>query len=106
MVFDRKAYMKEYREKNREKKKEYKKQYYQTEAGKKTSRISNWKQRGIVYDDYNSLYDLYISVWNCEECNVELVEGSYGNNRKCLDHDHITGQFRNVLCNTCNLRRR
>ena len=120
MIYNQKEYQKQYREKNKEKQKEYdkeyreknkekikekKKEYDQTEQGKKSSRIRNWKQIGVKSDDFNSLYDLYISVWNCEECNVELVEGRCGSNCKCLDHDHITGEFRNVLCNSCNTKR-
>ena len=48
---------------------------------------------------------MYINTTNCEECNIELIEGRYGNNKKCLDHCHKTGEFRNVLCQTCNVRR-
>ena len=97
--------IKEYREKNKEKINEKSKEYKQTEAGKKTSRIGNWKTIGVKHDDYSSLYDIYINCKNCEECDVKLNE--YGNgNHKCLDHDHTTGLFRNVLCCGCNLRRR
>ena len=79
--------------------------YSQTEAGKKSQRITNWKKSGVIHDDFPSLYDYYINCKNCEECNVELNEFGNGNHR-CLDHDHTTGLFRNVLCHTCNLRRR
>ena len=91
---------------NKEYYKVYNKEYYQTEMGKKLQRISNWKKSGVKCDDWDELYDLYISIWNCEECDIELVEGMYGNNKKCLDHDHETGEFRNILCQTCNLKRR
>ena len=97
--------IKEYRENNKEKIKEQTKEYKQTETGIKCQRISKWKQYGVISDDYNKLYNIYINTTNCEECNIELVEGMYGKNKKCLDHDHTTGQFRNVLCNTCNIRR-
>jgi hypothetical protein len=120
----RKEYDKEYKEKNKEKIKQQSKEYYennkekikeknrkydkeysQTEAGKKSYRIIKWKSRGLKNDDYNSLYDYFINCKNCELCNVELVEGNKGNG-KCLDHDHETGLFRNVLCRSCNVKRR
>ena len=82
------------------------KQYYKTENGKKSYRITTWKQRGVITENFDELYDKYINTNNCEECNVELIHGNFGNNKKCLDHDHETGQFRNVLCCGCNLRRR
>ena len=98
-------YSKDYRENNKEKIKEYNKGYSKTEACRKTYRIYNWIQAGVKSDDYDSLYEVYINTKFCEECNVELVEGNFGNNRRCLDHDHETGLFRNVVCHLCNCRR-
>ncbi len=61
----------------------------------------NWKKKGVKltdnYETYDDLYDYYLSVSNCEECN-----SSFHTSRKYLDHDHKTGYFRNVLCNSCN----
>ena len=132
MVFDKKAYDKAYQEKNREKikaynkeyyekntdkikqnvkkyrdkntekykeyQKEYKKEYYQTENCKKSYTISNWKKLGLIHEDYDALYEKYINTKSCEVCN-KVFESSY---YRCLDHDHITGLFRQILCRNCN----
>lgn len=66
----------------------------------KKGRIKLWKKRGIINDDFNELYSKYLDTKNCELCNIEF--GGKGKNKKCLDHDHVTGLFRNVLCNNCN----
>jgi vacuolar-type H+-ATPase subunit H len=95
---------KKYRENNKEYYREKQKEYQQTEQGKKSFKISDWKRAGVISDDFNSLYEHYINCKNCEECNVELQNGNLVNKR-CLDHDHKTGLFRNVLCNSCNLKR-
>lgn len=115
-------YKKEYREKNKEQIKEYIKEYYElnkgqlnyknrvyqkTPNGKKTTRITHWKQRGVISNNFDELYETYLSQTNCEECNVELT---YNRNTtpttKCLDHNHETGEFRNILCQRCNVRRK
>jgi len=97
MPFDKKEYHKQYREKNKEKLKKYN----QSDKVKKTMRISKWKNRGVISDDYNKLYEYYLSVKNCEKCKIEL-DKDY-KTQKCLDHCHDTGLFRNILCRVCNV---
>jgi len=104
--------------KNRDKRLEYNKQkreteeykqrmkeYRQSEAGKKSARITQWKRFGVISDDFNALHDKWKNTTYCEECNVELCEGNNGTNKKTLDHDHNTGLFRNIICNRCNVKR-
>ena len=126
---EKKIYMKEYRLKNKlkiqeqrkkhrlEKKKEiaeYNKKYYQekdkfsgrhkTEKGIKIRRIGQWKRWNIKSDDFDELYDKYINTKNCELCNVELTEDKITTKTtRCLDHNHETGEFRNILCWNCNI---
>lgn len=95
-----------YYQKNKEKKKEYLKEYKQTEQGKKSGRIKNWKHYGLIHNNYDELYEYYLNTTHCEKCNIELTDGNKASNRKCMDHSHTTGQFRNILCNGCNVKRK
>ena len=63
----------------------------------KSLRINNWKLRGII-GDYDELYEKWINCTNCEACNYIFTDTC----NKCLDHDHKTGLFRNILCRNCN----
>ena len=122
-----KEYMREYRKKNKEKQKEYMKEYlennkehiteikkkYQqnhkedfvrntlkyrkTENGKKSMLINGWKSKGIIHNNFDELYELYVNTNECNVCKKDL-----STIKKCLDHDHETGEFRYVLCNACN----
>jgi hypothetical protein len=91
-----KAYQKAYREANREKFAEYHKAYFQSLAGKKSS----WKQRGLLHDDYDTLYEAYLQTTNCDVCKVTFKDTF----DRCMDHDHSTGLFRQFLCRPCNNR--
>ena len=94
---------KEYYEKNKEKRKEYR----QTEQGKKSRRIVNWKRQEIIFHDWDLLNEIYLQTTHCDECNCLLNTNTY--TRKCVDHDHsITNDdnVRNILCHICNIKRR
>ena len=95
-----------YREKHKEKIKEEHKVYSQTEQGKKTHRISTWKYRGIIFHDFDLLYEMYIQTTHCDQCKCKLNQCQ--KSRKCVDHDHtITDDdnVRNILCLSCNSKR-
>ena len=106
--------IKQYRKDNEEKIKIQKQEYYQnnkekiekykkTGKGLKINRISGWKMRGLISEDYDKIYERYILTQECDNCGIQLNEDN--NTKKCMDHCHITGEFRNVLCNLCNINR-
>jgi len=105
---------KEYRLNHKEKAVEYRLnhkeeavEYNQTPNGKKSLMIGNWKRRGIKSDNYDMLYNNYLSETHCDFCRVKFGKRGDGTGTwKCCDHNHETGFFRNFLCNNCNLRRR
>ena len=103
-------YTRQYYQEHQEKAAEYIKQYQQTPQGRKVNRIGQWKHRGLVdsdNDNYESIYNHYISTQKCENCDVELTEDKYSTSTtKVLDHCHTTGEFRNILCSSCNTKRK
>ena len=114
----RSAYNKEYRAKNREKlarlNKIYRDNNKEKEAerhrlydlrpgGKKAKMIEQWKYRGLIHNDYDKLYSNYMAAKVCENCDVEFgTKGDKSNSWKTMDHSHVSGLFRNFLCNYCN----
>ena len=94
---------KEYYKNNREAKKEYQKEYYRCPEKSINNRINTWKRRGVISDDYQELYKKYINTTECELCNCNLSKGTGLIGKRHLDHDHETGEFRNILCGKCNI---
>ena len=98
--------LKKYREENKEKEKKYKKKYRETPQGKKSRTLSNWRQTGLICEDYDSLYCHYLNAETCDNCNILFGERGDGTATfKCMDHSHKTGEFRNFLCCRCNIIR-
>ena len=59
----------------------------------------NWKKIGIKFNDnFEEWYARYINSNECEKCN----EPYKSLRDRCMDHDHITGEPRNILCQSCN----
>jgi len=94
------GYMKKYHENNKEREEEYR----QTERSKMMMKINRLISQGVIYYDMEELYYTWKMTTHCHYCNVELVEGNYGSSKKCLDHDHETGEPRGVICQTCNIK--
>ena len=80
-------------------------EYAKTDNGKKLISINRWKQYGVKHNNFDDLYKIWKEATNCADCDVVFVEGNKGNNRKCLDHDHTTGLFRDIICHKCNIHR-
>jgi len=112
---------KEYHKQNREKSLQQQKEWYQKNKEKikeyqnrpeyvKARRIKDWKYMGVICDNFDALYNHYLKTSYCDFCKCELTCCTIKSaTTKCLDHDHaITDRpnFRNILCNSCNLKRR
>jgi hypothetical protein len=99
-----KNYGKKYRKENKEYTQNRHKEYSKSEQGKKTRRIATWKRSGLIAD-YEFVYNRYLQTNNCDRCYIELNMNIISNKHtKVMDHNHINGQFRGIMCNLCNLK--
>lgn len=90
---DNKEKLKKYQEENKEKINLYKQQ----PVRKMKDRITHWKRRGLVANNYEEIYYRWLNSKNCEICNHD-----YSVYTKSMDHNHDNGEFRNILCHSCN----
>ena len=60
--------------------------------------IKCWKERGLIYHDYDDLFQVYIKTLNCQHCNKEFKNRQ----DRHMDHNHETGLFRKIVCHRCN----
>ena len=102
----KKTFAKKYYEENKEQIKENSKEYRQTEKGKRSGKVNNWKQYGMIEPEggWEAFVIMVENTTNCELCNVELTTDKVRTKTtRCVDHSHITNLFRNVVCNSCNI---
>ena len=69
----------------------------------KTSSICEWKRLGVISNDFNKLYEHHMNINNCQLCKVEFNKDIMME-RRCLDHDHKTGLYRQTICHKCNIQ--
>ena len=78
--------------------------YRETEAYKKSFHLTNWKGKGVK-GNYDEIYERYINTTNCDMCGVSLTIGKkITSTTKCMEHDHISGEFRGICCHKCNMK--
>tara|TARA_R110000796_G_scaffold19523_2_gene58509 strand:+ start:78 stop:482 length:405 start_codon:yes stop_codon:yes gene_type:complete len=81
--------------------------YKDKDMYKKSQTILRWKRRGIIYHDYDELYERFLKQEKCEICEIILTRGTnVCNTRICCDHDHVItddDNFRMFVCNCCNM---
>ena len=74
--------------------------YKDKELQKQSQTIFQWKKRGMKFetmDEAKAIYQKYKVATKCEVCSK-----SFEDVKKHLDHDHETGQVRNIVCCHCN----
>lgn len=107
---DKSEYSKKWREKNKSKLNEYHRKYYQKTKEKRNELAKEYRKKnkahkkdyslkwlyGISLDDFHRMLDNQNN--KCLIChrdfNIRL--------RPYVDHNHITGKIRGVLCRRCN----
>ncbi len=61
----------------------------------------NWKRHGLITDNFEEIYERYIY---CKEC--DLCGKVFPNTKdRHMEHCHETGEFRNIVCSSCNQRK-
>jgi hypothetical protein len=132
---ERKAIVnKKYRDANKEKVKAYDKQYYVDNKDKKDKQnkewgfknpqkrkdiankyarnnpkiltINKWKSRGVIDDDWDGLYDYFITQTNCWICD-KVYNNKIKMDYRCLEHDHDLidePNVRYICCGYCNIQ--
>ena len=69
----------------------------------KTETLCSWKKQGLIESDeqIEFIYTDYIYGTNCDLCG-EFYKSTQD---RQMEHDHETGEFRNIVCKSCNLRK-
>jgi len=65
--------------------------------------LYTWKKRGLIAkeEEIEALYSKYIYTTLCDLCQKEFKSSK----DRQMEHNHETGEFRNIVCQRCNLRK-
>lgn len=66
--------------------------------------IQNWKTNGLLLKEgqtYKDIYSYVMTIERCERCGINF-DNEIRSQWRCMDHNHKTGYFRQVLCHSCN----
>lgn len=67
-------------------------------------KIRKWVSRGLNHteEELNEILKIFYNTTNCNLCDKLLTSKNCGS-QKCMDHNHSTGKFRQILCKSCNI---
>lgn len=76
--------------------------YTNSTHGKKVYNMKSWKFNGLTLQEGETMDDIYERYINTNKCDIcrKVFENSKD---RCMDHDHTTGFFRQILCRRCNV---
>lgn len=89
------GYARKYREQNREKVREASRKYAAAHR-EKVSALGRQAKYGISEECYRTM--MTTQGGHCAICG----NGGNGNGNLCVDHDHVSGEVRGLLCVPCN----
>ena len=74
--------------------------YYKTDKGRKVAQEKSWRDHGINGMTVE-LYEVMVAEQHgtCAICDATVNQNG---TRLCVDHDHLTGETRGLLCHNCN----
>lgn len=93
--------VKQYSEENKEKVRKYKSEYYYANREKciEKDRKNKLKKKYNVTVEW---YDAQLKAQNGKCLICETTEGGGRSSSLHVDHDHVTGEVRGLLCRSCN----
>ena len=71
----------------------------------KTTTKWNWKNYGMIFDNeehFETIYQAYIYATHCDRCRKPFKSTK----DRQLDHNHETGEVRDIICRSCNYLRK
>lgn len=72
---------------------------YWKEANGRNKKLQ--QKYGITVDDYNKMFTEQKGC--CAICGKHQIEDTTSKSFLCVDHNHITGEVRALLCDSCNM---